>query len=264
MPLDRAPAVVDLKIAVALGIASGVAVIALIPYLMQLIPSLEARLPVSVPVFAAAQAAQAAVLCTGLAWLGLRMGHRVGLGAPLLQRWVSGVIDPHAPPARPLTACVAGVLVALAILVLAQLIDPWLPPYRNVPAAIDPLTAARNGFAASFYGGIVEELQLRLFLVTLVVWLVTRRGRKTPSTRVYIGAIVLAAVAFGIAHLPAAANVWPLDAIVVLRIVLLNGVAGVVFGCLFWRHGLEMAILAHFCADLVLHVAVPLAGLPMR
>jgi membrane protease YdiL (CAAX protease family) len=38
-------------------------------------------------------------------------------------------------------------------------------------------------------------------------------------------------------------------------------VAGIVFGWLYWRRGLEMAMLGHFCADLVLHVATPLIGL---
>jgi len=33
-----------------------------------------------------------------------------------------------------------------------------------------------------------------------------------------------------------------------------------VFGGLFWKYGLEHAMLAHFCADLMLHVALPLAG----
>ena len=58
--------------------------------------------------------------------------------------------------------------------------------------------------------------------------------------------------------LPAAAQVWGLDAMVVARTVLLNAVAGIAFGWLYWKRGLEMAVLAHFGADLVLHVATPL------
>jgi hypothetical protein len=37
-------------------------------------------------------------------------------------------------------------------------------------------------------------------------------------------------------------------------------VVGTVTGVLFWKYGLEHAMLAHFCADLVLHVIAPLAG----
>jgi membrane protease YdiL (CAAX protease family) len=34
----------------------------------------------------------------------------------------------------------------------------------------------------------------------------------------------------------------------------LNGLAGLAFGYLYWTRGLESAMLAHFTADLVLHV----------
>ncbi len=70
---------------------------------------------------------------------------------------------------------------------------------------------------------------------------------------------MLAALAFGAAHLPAAANLWPLDGAVVARTLLLNGIAGLVFGWFYVRHGLESAMVSHFAADIVLHVFVPLA-----
>lgn len=38
---------------------------------------------------------------------------------------------------------------------------------------------------------------------------------------------------------------------------MLNMLAGIVFGALYWKLGLEHAMVAHFCADLVLHVAIP-------
>jgi membrane protease YdiL (CAAX protease family) len=36
----------------------------------------------------------------------------------------------------------------------------------------------------------------------------------------------------------------------------LNSLAGLVFGWLYWRRGLKAAMVAHFSADLVLHVLV--------
>ena len=38
--------------------------------------------------------------------------------------------------------------------------------------------------------------------------------------------------------------------------VVLNSLAGIAFGWLYWRRGLEAAMIAHFAADLVLHVLV--------
>jgi membrane protease YdiL (CAAX protease family) len=38
----------------------------------------------------------------------------------------------------------------------------------------------------------------------------------------------------------------------------LNGLGGLAFGWLYWKRGLESAIMAHFSADIVLHVITPL------
>jgi hypothetical protein len=38
----------------------------------------------------------------------------------------------------------------------------------------------------------------------------------------------------------------------------LNGLLGVGFGWLYWKYGLESAMLGHFSADIVLHVLPPL------
>jgi hypothetical protein len=38
------------------------------------------------------------------------------------------------------------------------------------------------------------------------------------------------------------------------RTLLLNGIAGVVFGVFFWQLGLVFAMAAHFTADILLHV----------
>ena len=50
-----------------------------------------------------------------------------------------------------------------------------------------------------------------------------------------------------------AAKFWPLTFVVVLRTLVLNGLGGVLFGWLFWRWGFEFAVVAHLCADVVLH-----------
>jgi len=73
-------------------------------------------------------------------------------------------------------------------------------------------------------------------------------------------AIVLAALLFGAGHLPAAFSAGmahgPLS---IGRIILLNALVGLPFGWLFWKYGLEHAMVAHFSADLVLHVGAQLA-----
>lgn len=256
LPAPTTPWKHDLKIAALLGMVSALAVAALMPYLAQLMPDKFAKLPVPLSVLIVAQSIQSFVLIGLMSLAGLRMGHRVGLGTPLLQRWINR--DPLAVSLRPLQAILLGVAAALAVVALSAAIDPLLPPMLHPPAKTGTGQSALNGFLASFYGGIAEELQLRLFLMTLVVWLAAMLRKTTPSSRVYWIAIAIAALLFGAGHLPAAHHVWGLDMIVVVRTVLLNSLAGLAFGWLYWKRGLEMAVLAHFSADLVLHVLTPL------
>lgn len=121
--------------------------------------------------------------------------------------------------------------------------------------------AAWKGFLASFYGAIAEEVLLRLFVMSLFAWLgsfnsKTSEGKPTNAT--FWIANILAAVLFGLGHLPATATILPLTPLVVTRAIVLNGIGGIAFGYLYWKRGLESAMIAHFSADIVLHVLLAL------
>lgn len=248
----------DLKLAAVFGAAAAIATALLFPYLLQLMPQAFEKLPLPLAVVVPLQALQAGLLFSLMAFVGLRMAPRAGLDAPWLRAWMQG--KPK-PPLAWKTAIVSGLLAGHAIVALASLLDPHLPARLPTSGAPPEASAdAFNGFLASFYGGIGEEIQLRLFLMTLIVWSVARIRRRAPSPAVFWSAIVVTALLFGAGHLPAAAQVWPLDAFVVFRTVALNTIAGLVFGWIYWRRGLEMAMLAHFSADIVLHVLAPLVG----
>lgn len=255
-----ATALQDLKIAAVWGVLAGLSAMALIPYLAQLMPETFARLPVPLWIVALAQGAQAMVILGLLAWLGLRMGHRLDLGSPVMHAWLVRRQRPDWAGLRPLQAVLLGMAAGIAVLALVPLVDRAMPPMINPPAHAGAAGSALNGFLASFYGGIAEELQLRLFLMTLLLWIVARLRGSTPPAWAYWAAIVIAALLFGAGHLPAAAKIWGLDTAVVLRTVLLNGIAGVAFGWLYWKRGIEMAMLGHFSADIVLHVIAPLVS----
>ncbi len=63
---------------------------------------------------------------------------------------------------------------------------------------------------------------------------------------------------FGLGHLPATSVILPLTPLVVVRAVILNGLAGIAFGYLFFTTGLESAMISHFTADLILHFLLAL------
>jgi hypothetical protein len=244
----------DLRPALVLGLAGALATAALFPYLLELTPQLRQKIHIALPLMVFLQSLQAALLLGLMAFIGLRMSHRSNLQAPWLRAWLARGPLPEFPWA---TAVLAGLATGALLLGLIQFIDPHLPPPLH-PAVTGAVGSPWLGFLASFYGGIGEEIQLRLFLMTLLVWLLARITGKAPTPVMYWTAIALAALAFGAGHLPAAAQIWPLDAVVVGRTILVNAAAGLVFGWLYWRRGLEVAMLAHFSADLVLHVAAPL------
>jgi hypothetical protein len=70
----------------------------------------------------------------------------------------------------------------------------------------------------------------------------------------------IAALLFGALHLPQAALIAGLSPPVVAFTLIGNGIAGLAFGWLYWKHGLVSAMAAHFSTDIVLHVIAPLAG----
>jgi membrane protease YdiL (CAAX protease family) len=246
----------DLRLAAMLGLACALATLALFPYLQLVMPQALAKLPMPLPMAMALQSAQSLLLLGLLAFCGLRMGHRVGLGAP----WLRALAFRRARVAQPWwLAAACGAIAGIVVVGLDLVFAPYMPKSLQALPAMTGHAHALAGFFASFYGGIAEEVLVRLFFVTLLVWGLCRLSGG-QRLRWHLGlAVIVAALAFGAGHLPAAAQVWPLDAVVVSRTVLLNAVAGLVFGWFYVRHGLESAMLSHFCADLVLHVAAPLA-----
>ena len=75
-----------------------------------------------------------------------------------------------------------------------------------------------------------------------------------PTSGAFWIAIVVVAVVFGLGHLPATSAVTPLTPTVVSRALVLNGIAGIAFGYLYWRHGLEAAMIGHMSAHLVMQI----------
>ena len=241
----------DLKCALVLGLAGAVSVFAVLPYALALLPAeARAHLP-PMAVLYVAQGAQAAVMFTLMAWAGLVVGRRIGLGAPWLATWIGGAPAPErAFPWR--LVLLAGFGACVGVLAVHAVAEPWLPQVPGGTPSPTPL----QGFMASFYGGIGEEVQLRLFLMTMLVWALLKAGRSRATA--LVAANVVAAVLFGVGHLPMAAQIWPLTFAVVASVVAANASAGLVFGALYARYGLEAAIAAHFVADIGLHVLAPL------
>jgi len=98
------------------------------------------------------------------------------------------------------------------------------------------------------YGAVIEEVMLRLFMMSLVAFvlhLLFERRREGMSTWVLVAANVISALLFAAGHLPATEIMFGLSPMIVLRCFLLNGLFGVAFGWLYRRFGLRYAMIAH-------------------
>jgi len=253
-----------------LVVAILVSLILVTPYSLSLQANIlaTAELPLPLAVLLPIQWVANTVVYGIVAAIGLFVAGRIGLGLPFLESWLAGKPDWARVRKFVVPAILAGVLASAAIIALdtgvfaprlsAELKQSALQG-QQTPTLSAPVWA---GFLASFYGGITEEILLRLFMLSLFAW-IGRFVNRAPDGRPGMAALwvanVLAAVLFGLGHLPAtAAAGLPLDALVVTRAIVLNGLAGIVWGWLYWKFGLEAAMVSHFSADIVLHVIWPL------
>jgi membrane protease YdiL (CAAX protease family) len=119
------------------------------------------------------------------------------------------------------------------------------------------------------YGGFTEEILLRWGMMSFLVWLLAaifERGRENdspPRSIFFVLAILISALLFGLGHLPVASMLaGGLTLPIFLYVLVGNSIFGVVAGLLYWRRGMEAAILAHISAHLVLISAIYLALRP--
>lgn len=185
------------------------------------------------------------------AWLGARLAPAVGVGAPVFAALARGdAAAAGAALAAALPAALGGGALGAAVFLLAY--------YRLVRPALDAPTLAaaervraRTGLAGRLlYGGVVEEVIARWGAQTLFAWLLAGalalEGPAAAHAPVMWAAIALAGVLFAALHLPTylAAGCRPSVAFFAATLGL-NGWASLVFGWLFWHHGLAAAVVAH-------------------
>lgn len=202
------------------------------------------RTPPSRPVLVTVGIVQSLVLVAVAAAVGTLTRGRVGLTAPFFEALAHG--GALGPALWPQVLPALGLAVLGAVPFLAAYL--WLVRPRLDAAtreAWDTLRLRLGMGARVLYGGVVEEILSRWGITTLLAYLLTLlAGAPTPAV-IWL-AIVLGGLAFGILHAPsylaAGARPTPLFYAAMLG---LNLWASLVFGWLYWQHGLFAAMLAH-------------------
>ena len=248
------------KVFFTLWLAAIVGTLAVLPYSLTLQASVIEKISATVPlgVFILAQTMQSIVLFGVATAIGMLLAKRIGLGVPILERFFAGEkVADHIKPFL-LPTILFGIVVGLVIIGLDKFVFMPALATELIQGGGDKIqTTPWQGFLASFYGGINEEILLRLFLMSLLAWLgkfVSRTADGKPSAGVLWTANILAAVLFGLGHLPATAAIMTITSLVVVRAIVLNGLGGIGFGYFYSKYGLESAMLSHFSADIILHV----------
>ena len=127
------------------------------------------------------------------------------------------------------------------LLVFGRYSQPILDSYAVKPS-ISYLVASVT------YGGVIEEVMLRLFMMSLIALILHKifgRNAEKPGTALLVLANVIAALLFAAAHLPATFVLIGNSPLIIFRCFLLNGGFGLVFGWLYRKYGLRYAMMAH-------------------
>jgi len=227
------------------------AVIALVPFP----PGSE--VPVITPTLKILSLVQPAVILVGALLIGIFLAPKVGLSSPVAEALAAGreVVPALRPQVVP--GLVGGLIGGSLILLSAAIFKPFLSTATLV--LIGKFARIMPILTRVLYGGIIEELLLRWGLMTFLVWVVWRLFQKRqarPTSTSVIAAILISSFIFGVGHLPVALGlVQETTAALIMFVIVANSAFGVVAGYLYWKYGLESAIIAHMCCHVVLAIA---------
>ncbi len=258
----------DLKTWAVLTEGSALASVAVLPYALSLTGNSLARIneqlakrgrkPLTLPQLLALSFLQGQVTFGIAAALGLLLGKRMGIGPVHIGSLLDGkgfsMSKGEAATYVAGGAASSTVLVALDFTLFKRVRDEFAKKGVGEPEVWKSVLAC-------LYGGFAEEVLMRLGLQTLLAAGIRRlvKDRAVPPTGGTMWpAIMLSNIAFGVGHLPATRALVPLTPTVVARALILNSVVGVPCGYLYWKKGLEAAMIAHGTADVVIHVGVSL------
>lgn len=184
--------------------------------------------------------------------LGCLLFQKVNFRVPFIQSFISGE-KPKGVPSILISGIVGGLISGFIIMILI-IISRHLVPEEFSLLDTQPLPAV----ARFLYGGITEEILMRFGLMTFFVWLLWKLTKSTHKS-IYIIGIILSTLLFAIGHFPYVYSLIPNPSWWIITYVLVgNSVGGVIFGWLYWKKGLESAIIAHAFTHLVMLIGTSL------
>jgi hypothetical protein len=215
------------------------------------------EIPVFTPALKLLSLIQPAVIMSLAVLIGVALAGKVRLHAPAAEAAASGekfwlTLKPQIIP-----GILGGLGGGLAIVLMGSMSKWFLPP--ETLTRITELGKLLPIPTRLLYGGVTEELLLRWGVMTLLVWAAWRllnKGQDKPKTVYFAGAILVSSVIFGIGHLPIALMFVSAPTFAfVSYVIVANSIFGIIAGWLFWKKGLESAIIAHMLCHITMLTA---------
>lgn len=215
------------------------------------------EIPTITPALKLLSVVQPAVILAVAVLVGVVLASKVGLSSPVAEAAASGGDSVSALKPQIVPGIVGGLAGGGSLVLIATVLKPFLSP--EVLARLGEYGKVLPLPTRLLQGGIVEELLLRWGLMTLVVWAAWRlfqKGREQPKPAYFVGAIVISSVVFAIGHLPIAFMLFPeMTLALIVFAIVGNSAFGLIGGYLYWKKGLESAMIAHALTHVVMFTA---------
>jgi hypothetical protein len=223
--------------------------------LIQLFPlPPEVEKPAVTPLLKFGSLIQPALLLAIAVLVGTSLARKVSLTSPVAEAIATGGDAMQAFRPQWLPGLVGGITGGVSIVAIALIWKPFLPP--DVVTRVAELGTLLPIPTRILYGGFTEELLLRWGLMTFLVWVpwrVFQHRDEVPKPTYFVSAILISSVLFSMGHLPIASLLVPkLTLALTSYVIVANSVFGLIAGYLYWKKGLESAMLAHMLTHVVL------------
>ncbi len=179
---------------------------------------------------------------------GVNLSRKVELGAPLIEKLLkiknTTIIFKEQLKIGVIIGSSIGILTSFITLLFKSFFSL---NFHKLTSEIEPPFLMKIG-----YGGITEELLIRYGFMTFIVWVIFKTSKKLNDYTYWFG-IILSSIFFAIGHFPIVfSSVHNPSTSLLIYIFSGNFIAGLTFGWLYWKKGLEAAFIGHIFAHIIM------------
>ncbi|ETA69462.1 CAAX amino terminal protease family [Methanolobus tindarius DSM 2278] len=244
--------IVDWNIYWLLFMVAEFSLLAALPYGITMSGDALYDLAMAVPTILATQFARSTVIFLIGIFTGLYLGKKVGLKTPVLSSLFEDRRLPSDFKDSFRFSILMGLIISFVIIILDTLVFTRYSESLLIFLTTPPLW---QRFLYSFYIGITEEIVLRFFLMTFLVWITWKIKKNSEGKATEIGAwisILLVTLLYSTIYVFLSRET--MDPALVMRIAVFNGMSSMVFGWIYWKKGLEYSIISNTTATMMLFV----------